>query len=517
MVKDEPHSAQAPSEDDLAALWATLEGTARNPGSAYFESLVKHLSLATGAECAFIAEVAAVRTRVRTLALWDRGGLIDNVEWDLEGTPCADVIACGLCHFPEGVRDRFRQEREPGFESYLGMALVDGAGQVLGHLAVADRKPMSAEPRRLFALRILAARATAELERLRAEKLLGESEARFRQAQQEKARLVQQNLYLQEEIKADHNFEEIIGRSHALLSVLDAVNRVAGTDSSVLITGETGTGKELIARAIHGASRRRDRPLIKIDCAALPGDLIERALFGQEKDRSSGEVTRRLGRLELAHGGTLLLDEIGNLPAQAQARLLRVLQEREFERVGGTVTIRIDVRVLATTNRDLPACVRDRAFHEDLYHRLSDFPLRLPPLRDRKEDVALLVHFLVNKFATRIGKRIEAVGPAMLCRLGAYAWPGNVREMENVLERAVILAPGPVLEIGADVLPVHGLPAHSPPTLEDTERQHILRVLGQTGWVIDGPKGAARLLGLHPNTLRSRLKKLGIRRPGQEA
>jgi transcriptional regulator with GAF, ATPase, and Fis domain len=341
------------------------------------------------------------------------------------------------------------------------------------------------------------------------EKRLHESERRCRE-------LLQQNLYLQEEIKADHNPEAIVGRSPPLLGVLDAVHRVAGTDSTVLITGETGTGKELVARAIHSHSRRKERPLIKVHCPALPPGLLESELFGNVKGTGTGTGTRRVSRLELAHGGTLFLDEIGELPADAQVRLLRVLQERTFERVGGTDSVRVDVRVLAATNRDLPASVRDRSFREELYYRLSVFPLRLPPLRDRKEDIPVLAHFLIGKFTARLGKRIEALSPETMCRLSAYAWPGNVRELSNVLERALILASGPVLEIGADVLPVHTAAAHAshaPPTLEATERHHILSVLGQTNWVIDGPKGAARLLGLHPNTLRSRLKKLGIHRP----
>jgi PAS domain S-box-containing protein len=334
-------------------------------------------------------------------------------------------------------------------------------------------------------------------------------------AQQEKARLLLHSHYLQDEIKAQHNFEEIVGRSPALLAVLDAGHRVAGTDSTVLITGETGTGKELIARAIHGSSRRRDRPFIKVNCAEVPAGLVESDLFGHEKGCPAA-ASRRMGRFELAHGSILFLDEIGELPADAQARLLDVLQKREIERPGGGPALRVDVQVLAASNRDLPACVRAGRFREDLYYRLSVFTIRLPPLRERKEDIPLLVHFLIGKFVARIGKHVETVSPETMCRLGAYDWPGNVRELANVLERAVLLAGTPVLEIGPDVLPLRAAPAHGhcAATLEATERQHILGVLGQTKWVIDGPKGAARILGLHPNTLRSRLKKLGIHRPG---
>ena len=314
--------------------------------------------------------------------------------------------------------------------------------------------------------------------------------------EQEKARLQQQNLYLQEEIKSDHNFEEIIGQSQALTAVLDNVRRVAATDATVLIMGETGTGKELIARAVHSSSQRKDKPLIKINCAALPAGLVESELFGHEKGAFTGAIARRVGRFELAHGGTIFLDEIGELPADAQAKLLRVLQEREFDRVGGSAPIKVDVRVLAATNRDLLRAVREKAFREDLYYRLNVFPLQLPPLRDRKEDIPPLALFLVNKFAARIGKRIEGISKETMGRLLRYPWPGNVRELENVLERAVILATDPKLEIGADALPATIEPGacldrgpDQAVTLEATERQHILAVLRQTDWVVEGPRG----------------------------
>ena len=304
---------------------------------------------------------------------------------------------------------------------------------------------------------------------------------------------------------------------------MDNVCRVAPTDSTVLITGETGTGKELIARAIHSASKRKDKPLIKVNCAALPAGLVESELFGHEKGAFTGAITRRIGRFELAQGGTIFLDEIGELPAEAQVKLLRVLQEREFERVGGSVSIKADVRVLAATNRDLLKAVREKSFREDLFYRLSVFPIHLPPLRERQQDIPLLAHFVVNKFAMRIGKRIDTVNAETLRRLTGYSWPGNIRELENVLERAIILADGTILEIPRDVLgpPSPGLTiapagADSAATLEAIERSHILGVVKQTDWVIGGPRGAAKVLGLHPNTLRSRMKKLGISRAACE-
>jgi len=359
--------------------------------------------------------------------------------------------------------------------------------------------------------------------------------------EQEKARLAAENVYLQEEIKSVHNFDEIVGQSPALLEALDKVSRVAKTDASVLVTGETGTGKELIARAIHSASRRYDKPLIKLNCAALPGGLVESELFGHEKGAFSGAISRRVGRFELAHGGTIFLDEIGEVPIEVQVKLLRVLQEREFERVGGSKPIKVDVRVIAATNRDLVKLIREGKFREDLFYRLNVFPIALPPLRERKGDVPLLVQLLVNRFAARVGVRIESVGKATLERLNHYPWPGNIRELENVLERAVILSNGPTLEIDPEVFAsasANRSPETDPATssspetersaavgvqqarpiesLEENTRNHILTALEQSGWIIDGPQGAAKILDLHPNTLRSRMKKLGIARAPHE-
>ena len=337
--------------------------------------------------------------------------------------------------------------------------------------------------------------------------------------EQEQARLKEQNRYLREEIKAVHNFEEIVGRSRAFLDVLEQVERVAPTDASVLITGETGTGKELVARAIHSASRRRDKPLIKLSCAALPTGLVESELFGHEKGAFTGALQRRIGRFELAHGGTIFLDEIGEVPADVQVKLLRVLQEREFEGVGGNAPIRVDVRVIAATNRDLPRAIAEGRFREDLYYRLNVFPLHLPPLRERPDDVPLLVQFFLQRFTARIGKSVTGVRPELMELLRGYRWPGNVRELENLLERAVILANGPVLTLDPGLLARPASAAQAPAewavgsSLESVEREHIRATLDGVQWVIDGPYGAARLLALHPNTLRSRMKKLGLTRP----
>ncbi len=337
-------------------------------------------------------------------------------------------------------------------------------------------------------------------------------------AEADRARLREQNIYLQQEIKSVHNFEEIVGRSPALTAVLDKVRRVATTDATVLIYGETGTGKELIARAIHSASQRREKPLIKLNCAALPAGLIESELFGHEKGAFTGAIARHTGRFELADRGTIFLDEIGELPSETQAKLLRVLQEHEFDRVGGTATKKVDVRVIAATNRDLKKAVVEKSFREDLYYRLSAFPIQLPPLRERPEDIPLLAQYVLDKFAARIARRFDGIDPATVRRLMAYQWPGNVRELQNVLERAAILAIGPTLQVDAEFLGQVDPKAADRPSsaLQDVERNHILAVLGQTNWVIDGPRGAATILGLHPNTLRSRLKKLGLSRATHE-
>lgn len=620
--------------DELAALRAIVEGTAPAVGEEFFRSLVRHMAEVLGTGYALVAEFAG-EMRARTLAYWKPSGFAPNIEWGLVGTPCEDVVRGSLCHHPTGVRTKFPSDEalvKWGIESYLGVPLAAPDGQHLGHLAVFDTRPMPPEPRKLFIFRIFAARATAELLRMRAERMLADSERRFRDLyeeapiayiyedlesrfvranraacgllgvapedvanttglsllapvaetrqkmrdaldamkrhkkefagvelelrrkddgrsiwvqwwskpepdgrhtrtmlvdvtervlmEQERNRLQSQNLYLQEEIKSVHNFEEIVGQSPAVLEVLDNVRRVAPTDASVLITGETGTGKELFARAIHSASGRHAKPLIKVNCAALPTGLVESELFGHEKGAFSGAIARRMGRFELAQGGTIFLDEVGEIPPEVQVKLLRVLQEREFERVGGATPIKVDVRVIAATNRDLGKAVKEGTFREDLYYRLNVFPIELPPLREREGDVALLVKFLVAKFAQRIGRRIESVDGRTLERLKAYRWPGNVRELENVLERAVILAGDGVLEIDPKVLEWTAAPATADPRkredetaptgLEDVERNHILAVLRQTNWVIEGPRGAATVLDMHPNTLRSRLKRLGI-------
>jgi len=333
-----------------------------------------------------------------------------------------------------------------------------------------------------------------------------------------KNKLASEKVYLEEEIKTEYNFDEIIGRGAALKHVLQQVETVAPTDSVVLIHGETGTGKELIARAIHNLSARRERTLVKLNCAAIPTGLLESELFGHEKGAFTGAVAQRVGRFELAHKGTLLLDEIGEIPMELQPKLLRILQEQEFERLGSSRTIKTDVRLITATNCDLQQMVSEKKFRSDLYYRLNVFPVFVPPLRERVEDIPLLVSYFAQKYARRMNKRIERVPSDALQALCKYSWPGNIRELENLIERAVILSPGPELLVeppefrpAAVAIPTETAGRHM--NLEEAERAHIVRALKDTNWIVGGPRGAASKLGVNRSTLRSKMIKLGISRP----
>jgi formate hydrogenlyase transcriptional activator len=332
-----------------------------------------------------------------------------------------------------------------------------------------------------------------------------------------KEKLAKEKLYLEEEIRTEHDFEEIVGENAALRRVLKQVETVAPTDSTVLICGETGTGKELIARALHQLSPRHERTFVKINCAAIPTGLLESELFGHEKGAFTGAIAQKIGRFELAHQGTLFLDEVGDVPPELQPKLLRVLQEQEFERLGSTRTIRVDVRLVAATNRDLARMANDGQFRSDLYYRLNVFPVALPALRERRDDIPRLVRHFAQRVARRMGRQIETIPAEAMEALVQYAWPGNIRELENVIERAVILSPGSDLQINAGEL--RTAPAQSEQvngaavTLNDAERQHILNVLRETRWVLGGPNGAAARLAMKRTTLQSKMKKLGIVRP----
>ncbi|HWP60273.1 MAG TPA: sigma 54-interacting transcriptional regulator [Candidatus Acidoferrales bacterium] len=627
-----------------AALRAIVEGTATETGEEFFAALVKSLASALNTHGAWVTEYLEESRRLRALAFWMGGQWIHGWEMNIDGTPCAEVIQqrC-LIHFPDNLLDLYPNDpdvKAVGAVSYMGMPLLDLDGKVLGHLAVLDTRPMPQEPRAQALFRIFAARAAAELRRLRAEaqvrdreeKLgrlvnsamdaiieldrglavtrvnpaaekifgfapgasLGQSFTRFLapdsreklahliieldtrpdekrylwiagglkattaagvefpaeatlsrfdvdrepfytlilrnvnqrlEAEQKIRSLTVEAEYLKQEIKALLNCDEIIGQSDSFLRVLRDVNQVAQTDATVLILGETGTGKELIARAIHFASRRRDKPLIKVNCAAIPATLIESEFFGHEQGAFTGATKKRAGRFALADGGTIFLDEIGDLPTDLQVKLLRVLQEGEFEPVGSSQTHKVDVRVIAATNRDLKQAVRDGKFRDDLYYRLNVFPIELPPLRERSDDIPLLASAFATKFAQRLGRSLEPLSEDTIERLRSYAWPGNVRELQNVIERAVITARHGHLNLDR-ALPETGRPSSSeealaPPSktavrtareLEELERANLIAALEAAGWRVSGQGGAASLLGMKPSTLSSRMKALGIDR-----
>jgi transcriptional regulator with GAF, ATPase, and Fis domain len=640
-----------PSSGDRArdTLSTILEGTARETGEGFFKALVENLVRATGTTGAWVTEYLPESRRLRALAFRLDGAWIEDYERDIDGTPCEQVLERRrLLHIADRVLEIFPLEKELrrlGAVSYMGVPLTDLDGEVLGQMAVMDRAPMPDMPETVAVFEIFAARAPAELRRLRAERQVQEREAELaglvdsamdaivqlqfdagasglrvsrlnpaaermfgvtsgaavesplsrllepgsvRQLEslarqlvagsggarscwitdglagrtsgdasfpaeatlslfeirgQHRFTLILRNVderqkaerriqtltdeaeYLRTELRELGRAGEIVGGSPALLGVLRDVAEVGPTETTVLILGETGTGKELIARAIHAASKRRERPLVKVNCAAVPAGLIESEFFGHERGAFTGATNRRDGRFTLADGGTIFLDEVGELPLELQSKLLRVLQEGEFEPVGSSRTRKVDVRVIAATNRDLYKATREGRFREDLYYRLAVFPVNLPPLRERGDDVIILAEELARQFARRMGRHVEPLTPGMATRLKAYAWPGNVRELQNVVERAVITARDGRLNLdralpasGPDAAASFAADAAAAPVLtaEDMsriERENIVRALDRTEWRIAGEAGAARLLGVAPSTLSSRMKALGVRRP----
>ena len=429
-------------------LRAVTEGTASATGREFFEPLVRHLASALEVRYAFVAECRdKSRARARSLAFWKGEGFGENFEYDLAETPCMNVVDGSVCHYSERVQERFPNDRdlvELGAVSYLGAPMLNTSGRVIGHLAVLHDRPMPEDRWRTAVLKIFAARAGAELERLRAEEDLRRA---MTEVETLKNRLQAENVYLQEEIGTQHNFNEIIGNSPALLDALRRVERVAPTDATVLILGETGCGKELFARALHNRSKRNDRPLVKVNCGAIAPGLVESELFGHVKGAFTGAIDKRIGRFELANGGTIFLDEIGELPLDAQVKLLRVLQEQEFEPVGSSRTVRVSVRVIAATNRNLEHAVGEGKFRADLLYRLNVFPIEVPPLRERTSDISLLVSFFLSRIARTLGKPLQGVTTRSMEQIQLYSWPGNVRELQNILERAAILAEGPIVGI----------------------------------------------------------------------
>ena len=364
-------------------------------------------------------------------------------------------------------------------------------------------------------LEALVKNRTAELivAREEAEKRKQIAETALFEIKKLKDQLEAERAYLQEEIKLEYNHENIIGQSDALKYVLYKVEQIAESDTIVLVLGETGTGKELVARAVHGLSLRKNRALVKVNCAALPSNLIESELFGHEKGAFTGSHSRHLGRFEVADGTTIFLDEIGELPLELQPKLLRVIQDGEFERLGSSRTIKVDSRIIAATNRNLEEEVLKGRFRDDLWYRLNIFPITMPPLRDRMEDIPLLADFYVKKISKRMGKAIEIIPVSVMDALQNYHWPGNVRELENVLERAVINSSGPKLRLVDELKKSHKDLTQTKKTLEAVERDHIIQVLEQTHWKVSGKNGAAEILGLNRSTLRARMRKLDIRKP----
>ncbi len=628
---------QRKMEEEL--LRTVSEATSGYVGNDYFRELAKFITMTLGVKYSFISECAnEEKTRVRTISYVDHAMPIENIEYDLEGTPCEYVMK-GKDYFCADELEKIFP-KEKGLQSYVAVPIFSpSTGDILGHIAALDDKPMNETHNQTSILRIFAARAGSEIDRLKAEEKLRrtlmdanvqlqlqlkESEERFRDLfeeapiayvhegldskfikanraalkilgvrpdevpytygkslapntpdaqrrlkeafdsigrgtdtsgvvleltrkdtgepiwiqwwsnpdpggqftrtmfiditkqvlmEQEKARLQAQNQYLQEEIKLTYNFDEIVSKSKNFQRVLQQIEQVASTDATVLILGESGTGKELIARAVHHISNRSKRPLVKVNCATLPANLIESELFGHEKGAFTGAMEKKIGRFELADGGTIFLDEIGELPVELQAKLLRVLQEGEFERLGNPKTMKVNVRVIAATNRNLQQAIEKKEFREDLYYRLNVFPVICPPLRERKEDIPLLVNHFCKKHEGKIGKSITEISPKAIEALMAYNWPGNIRELENIIERAMIICPGNILEYG-EWLPVDKVSSgkSSQTKLEDVEREHILEILKQTSWKVSGEKGAAKMLGLNATTLEARMKKLGIKR-----
>src|SRR5712671_6677386 len=378
----------------------------------------------------------------------------------------------------------------------------------LGILVFACKQPFAYETADVGFLQLVANQVAVAVENAIA----------FQEVEALKDQLAKENAYLEEEVRTEHNFGELIGESTALRRVLKEAETVAPTGSTVLIRGESGTGKELIARALHDLSPRQGRTFVKLNCAAIPTGLLESELFGHEKGAFTGAIMQKLGRFELAHQGTLFLDEVGDIPLELQPKLLRVLQEQEFERLGGTRTIRVDVRIIAATNRDLSAMVEEGRYRSDLYYRLNVFPLLLPPLRERPDDIPRLVRHFTQRFARRMGRRIETIPSEVMDALVHYPWQGNIRELQNIVERAVILSPGPSLQVPLGELQPAAAQANEPTaaatTLADAEKEHILGVLRETGWVVGGPEGAASRLGLRRSTLQWKMKKLGVSRSG---
>lgn len=489
---------------DLPALFHELAGGLRRVARFDYLALVLH-EPATGTMRLHVLEAREPDPPALALPVDDDpAGLV----WQTQ----QPLVASGMAELGRWPR-LLERVRRYGAQSYCWLPLTT-ARRRLGTLVFACDRQSAYDAADVAFLQVVANQVAVAAENALA---FQEIDAAFREIRALRDQLAREKAYLEEEVRTDHNFAEIVGESPALRRALRHVATVAPTDSTVLIGGETGTGKELVARALHDLSPRKDRTFVKLNCAAIPTGLLESELFGHERGAFTGAVAQKVGRFELAHRGTLFLDEVGDIPPDLQPKLLRVLQEQEFERLGGTKTIRVDVRLVAATHRDLARLAADGRFRSDLFYRLNVFPVVLPPLRERLEDVPRLVRHFTQRFARRMGRRIETIPTAVMDALVRYPWPGNVRELQNVIERAVILSPGPSLQAPvSDLLPAAVEPPAPTPaavTLADAERDHIVGALTETDWVVGGPKGAAVRLGMKRSTLLWKMKKLGISRP----
>jgi PAS domain S-box-containing protein len=492
----------------------------------FFHSMAGQLAKCLEADYTLIGElIEGEECKVRSIGVCDHGVIAENFTYDLAHTPSEAVMRQGACSYAAGVAEIFPKDlwlKQMNIEGYAGTPLRDSQGRVIGMMAALYTRPLANAKFAEMILQLFSTRTAAEIERKRTEEALRQSVTELREAsealREAKKKLTEEKLYLEQEIDTELGFGDIIGHSKALETVMENVGKVAASNATVLLLGETGTGKELVARAIHWLSQRSGNSFIKLNCAAIPTGLLESELFGNEKGAFTGAVSKKIGRLELADKGTLFLDEIGEIALTLQPKLLRVLQDQEFERLGGTQTLKVDFRLIAATNRDLADAVRRNEFRSDLYYRLNVFPVRVPPLRERREDIPLLVEHFVQKFARRMKKSITSIPKRTMDALMGWEWPGNVRELENFIERSVILTQGSVLVAPLSEMVLIGTTEEksADETLEAAEREHILRALRESHGQIGGPKGAAMRLGLKRTTLQSKLKRLGINpRPGQ--
>ncbi len=518
-------SAPTATSDILRAI---AEGTSAATGDEFFRSLAKHAALALGARYAFAAETLSEQES-RSLAYWEGSDFGEGFSYRFPGTPCLRVSQGHVCATPMDVARLYPEDlwlTQIAAEAYIGVPMRNAQGKVLGHIAVLHTARLEPTPEVVSILQIFAARGCAELERMQTDRALSQAMV---EVQRLRERLEAENVYLQEEIQNEHNFQDLVGSSPPWQRLVREIEAVAASEATVLIVGETGTGKELVARALHARSPRRERPLVKVNCGAISAGLVESELFGHVKGAFTGALQKRVGRFELADGGTLFLDEVGELPLDTQVKLLRALQEQEFEPVGSSQTVRVNVRVIAATNRNLEQAIREGRFRADLYYRLNVIPLHVPTLRERRADIGQLALYFLQRAARKSGKAVRGIANATLERMMRYSWPGNVRELENLIERGVVLSSGPLLDLDAHLIGVVesnapssalagpvSAPAAPAVSLEEIERQHILAVLERTGWVLEGARGAAALLNLTPSTARSRMKRLGISRPDRQ-